>query len=416
MTVTTTGATHDLACRANATFGVNVIEPSCDLRTSLGPGDWLRVGHNESHGRLRNEDAAGRKPWAGVAGPRAARREHARLHGRGRRPSRPTRSRSRARGPTRATPTWRSTSRATAKERGRLPLRRDVRHAAGRPAAARRDAAQHEKFRTEVTYCERYRYQEVRTRWRRASTTAPTAEAMQAADRDFQGGSNYVNGTFTLSSAGRRRGSCRRTLNRRRSKTRFEDKFLDAGRGLGRVDHGPFGPGRHPWLVRLRSRLSATLLRPNRRGLFISRPLSPPASRISGSTTHLPRGAASSSRRISRAWRGFEHGIANDFVARSTVVPPLDERKLRLARPLRRAATPPWARATWTSRPRSRASVGQYFNHRFVYAATRREALDQRVDFEFEVEDDHGRGPRGGAVDDVRRPSTRCLHVRLRRS
>ena len=65
MTVTTTGATHDLACRANATFGVNVIEPSCDLRTSLGPGDWLRVGHNESHGRLRNEDAADLKPWAG---------------------------------------------------------------------------------------------------------------------------------------------------------------------------------------------------------------------------------------------------------------------------------------------------------------------------------------------------------------
>ena len=54
-----------LACRANATFGVNVIEPSCDLRTSLGPGDWLRVGHNESHGRLRNEDAADLKPWAG---------------------------------------------------------------------------------------------------------------------------------------------------------------------------------------------------------------------------------------------------------------------------------------------------------------------------------------------------------------
>ena len=65
VTVTTTGATHDLACRANATFGVNVIEPSCDLRTSLGPGDWLRVGHNESHGRLRNEDAADLKPWAG---------------------------------------------------------------------------------------------------------------------------------------------------------------------------------------------------------------------------------------------------------------------------------------------------------------------------------------------------------------
>ena len=121
-------------------------------RAELRPPDVARAGRLAPRGPQRVPRAPAQRGRRGpqalgrVAGPRAARREHARLHGRGRRPEAALRDHAlepvalrerRQRGALRAGS--RREGRA-----GRLPLRRDVRHAAGRPAAARRDAAQHE--------------------------------------------------------------------------------------------------------------------------------------------------------------------------------------------------------------------------------------------------------------------------------
>jgi hypothetical protein len=384
VTVTTTGATHDVKCRANATFGVAVIEPSCDLRTTFGPGDWIRVGHNESYGRLRNEDAKNLKPWA--ASPE--------------------------RGPPDAHTHVFTVVRVAQKApyaitlSGPWPYASDANVALyeqGRNEKNARDAYRYvvtfdtllgdlpplvatplsTKFATDVTYCERYRYQEIRTHEQGVNNTHQHYEFQQAADRDFKVGSNYVNGTFTLSFGGQTTRQLPSNIEPAALKTALEDDLDDVITASVIYRRGPFGPGEYKWLVRLDATVGDVLEPMYAEGYLLT---GAHASVVADDDTcpEAPDNGAGE-KAASQAGR-----LGTQFVARLSGPESVNADVTYAGQGLYDAtyATPRiGSYLVDVSATEQGGLVGQYFNNRWLYGEPVSTRVDHSVDFEFEVED-----------------------------
>jgi hypothetical protein len=384
VTVTTTGATHDVKCRANATFGVAVIEPSCDLRTTFGPGDWIRVGHNESYGRLRNEDAKNLKPWA-ASPERGSPDAHTHVF---------TVVRVAQKAPYAITLS------------GPWPYASDANVALyeqGRNEKNARDAYRYvvtfdtllgdlpplvatplsTKFATDVTYCERYRYQEIRTHEQGVNNTHQHYEFQQAADRDFKVGSNYVNGTFTLSFGGQTTRQLPSNIEPAALKTALEDDLDDVITASVIYRRGPFGPGEYKWLVRLDATVGDVLEPMYAEGYLLT---GAHASVVADDDTcpEAPDNGAGE-KAASQAGR-----LGTQFVARLSGPESVNADVTYAGQGLYDAtyATPRiGSYLVDVSATEQGGLVGQYFNNRWLYGEPVFTRVDHSVDFEFEVED-----------------------------
>ncbi|KAH8055104.1 hypothetical protein JL722_8529 [Aureococcus anophagefferens] len=321
VSVSTTSA-HDIisGCVANATFGLSVIDPSCDLSAYFEVGDWIRVGRNMSTTQVftvvhmqavspyaltlssqwLGDDDGELKIYehgAGLKGHRAAYRYVVTFD----------------------------------------TLLGDLPTMAATPSSI--------KFTTAVTYCERYRYQTIKTSDNNANATA----------------GDMINGTFMLEYRGASTRQLPHDVTMSALETALEDDLPGVYSASVLERHGPFARNEYKWLVRLDSVVDDAPELLYAEGYLLSGGDAAVAGRLGAQFVARLSGPEAVNANVSYRSHGFYDATYGTPVVGSYLVD--------------------------VSATESGGLVGTYFNNRWLYGDSVLTRVDHSIDFEFDEED-----------------------------
>ena len=343
VSVSTTSA-HDIisGCVANATFGLSVIDPSCDLSAYFEVGDWIRVGRNMSttqvftvvHMQAVSPYALTlSSQWLGDDDGELKIYEHgAGLKGR--------------RAAYRYVVTFDT-------------LLGDLPTMAATPSSI--------KFTTAVTYCERYRYQTIQTSDNNANSTA----------------GDMINGTFMLEYRGASTRQLPHDVTVSALETALEDDLPGVYSASVLERHGPFARNEYKWLVRLDSVVDDAPELLYAEGYLLSG--GDAAVVADDDTCPAASESAAGARVYSQAGR-----LGAQFVARLAGPEAVNANVSYRSHGFYDATygTPlVGSYLVDVSATESGGLVGTYFNNRWLYGDSVLTRVDHSIDFEFDEED-----------------------------